>query len=59
MSAFTNRLFSSNVYLEAVAGAIGETGANLKDAWAERAKLINDTSSGGWNPLRHDVEFPA
>ena len=59
MSALTSRMFSSNEYLESIAGAMGETGAKLKETWAERVKPINDVSSDGWPPFRHDVQFPA
>ncbi|MFC1981320.1 hypothetical protein ACFLVN_03655 [Chloroflexota bacterium] len=59
MSALTSRIFSSNAYLEAVAGAMGLTGATLKETWAERVKSINAVSTDGWPHLMDDTLFPA
>jgi hypothetical protein len=59
MSSLTSRMFSSNVFLESIAAAIGETGSKLKESWAERVKLINSTSSDRWPPIYDEVSFPA
>jgi hypothetical protein len=59
MSALTSRLFSSPKYVENVAGAIGETGAEFKERWADRVQKMNGISSGEFHPWRDDVPFPA
>jgi hypothetical protein len=59
MSSLTSRMFSSEAYLNNIAGAIGDTAANLKETWAIRVKVINEVSSGEWSPFRDEVGFPS
>ena len=52
-------MFSSNTNLEAIARAMGLTGAALKESWTERVNPINAISTNGWPPFRDDALFPA
>lgn len=59
MSSLTSHMFSSEVYLNNIAGAIGDTATNLKETWAARVKVINEIPSGEWPPFGDEVGFPS
>lgn len=57
MSSLCSRLKESQVYLEGIARAIGETGDSIKKSWPERVKPLNTLVSESQHRGR-GVQFP-
>lgn len=57
MSSLCSRLSTSQLYLEGIAQAIGETGASLRKSWSERVGRLNTLVSDSQHHGR-GVKFP-